>query len=226
MADENAVNENFEDDSALGYEAESDPVAELDVDSEAEEQTKTVERPRTAMPLSTDDEFHWYIIHVRSTYEMKVKTSLERLRENNGLQDQIADVKVPRDKTPEIRNGKQKIVETNIYPSYVFIKMRYNDELAYWITNTNGVTSFLGPGGRALPMTDDEVYRMGLEDTPVETSDFAVGDSVVVVNGPLVNYEGVIKEINKVSKKAKVNVPMFNRDTEVEVELNQIKKKR
>ena len=165
----------------------------------------------------------WYILHTYSGYEMMVKDSLERLIENNNLKDQIFDVKIPMGQTIEEKNGKRKVVERKLLPCYVFIKMVYSTQLWYWVTNTRGVTGFVGPQGRPIPMKEDEIRKMRLEEVVVD-ADFAVGDKVNIDAGPLEGFDGVITELNDLSQKAKVNIQMFGRSTDVEVEYIQIKK--
>ncbi len=165
----------------------------------------------------------WYILHTYSGYEAMVKDSLFRLIENNNLQDMIFDVKIPMEQTIEEKNGKRKIVERKLLPCYVFIKMIYSNQLWYWVTNTRGVTGFVGPAGRPIPMKEAEIRKMRLEDV-VENVDFAVGDRVGVDSGPLEGFEGVITELNDAAQKAKLNIQMFGRNTDVEVEYIQIRK--
>lgn len=165
----------------------------------------------------------WYILHTYSGYEMMVKDSLFRLVENNNLQDQIFDVKIPMEQTIEEKNGKRKVVERKLLPCYVFIKMIYSNQLWYLVTNTRGVTGFVGPQGRPIPMKDEEIRKMRLEDVVVD-ADFAVGDTVSIDAGPLAGFDGVITELNDLAQKAKVNIQMFGRSTDVEVEYIQIKK--
>ena len=164
----------------------------------------------------------WYILHTYSGYEAMVKDSLERLIENNNLQSQIFDVKIPMETTIEEKNGKRKLVERKLLPCYVFIKMIYSNQLWYWVTNTRGVTGFVGPQGRPLPMKDDEIRRMRLEEVAVDV-DFAVGDKVSIDAGPLEGFEGIVKELNDSAQKALVNVELFSRNTDVEVEYIQLK---
>ncbi len=166
----------------------------------------------------------WYILHTYSGYEMMVKDSLFRLVENNNLQEQIFDVKIPMEKTIEEKNGKRKIVERKLLPCYVFIKMIYSNQLWYWVTNTRGVTGFVGPQGRPIPMNETEIRKMRLEDVVVD-ADFAVGETVQIDAGPLEGFEGVITELNVAAQKAKVNIQMFGRSTDVEVEFMQMTKK-
>jgi transcriptional antiterminator NusG len=165
----------------------------------------------------------WYILHTYSGYETMVKDSLQRLIENNNLQEMIFDVKIPTEQTIEEKNGKRKIVERKLLPCYVFIKMIYSNQLWYWVTNTRGVTGFVGPQGRPIPMKDDEIRKMRLEEVLVD-ADFIVGDTVKIDAGPLEGFDGVITELNNISQKAKVNIQMFGRSTDVEVEFIQIKK--
>ena len=165
----------------------------------------------------------WYILHTYSGYESMVKDSLFRLIENNNLQNMIFDVKIPMEQTIEEKNGKRKIVERKLLPCYVFIKMIYSNQLWYWVTNTRGVTCFVGPQGRPIPMKEAEIRKMRLEEVVVD-ADFAVGDRVAVDAGPLEGFDGVITEINDAAQKAKVNIQMFGRNTDVEVEYIQIRK--
>ncbi len=165
----------------------------------------------------------WYILHTYSGYESMVKENLERLIENNNLQDMIFEVKIPMEQTIEEKNGKRKVVERKLLPCYVFIKMVYSNQLWYWITNTRGVTGFVGPQGRPIPLREDEIRKMRLETVVVE-GEFAVGDGVEVVSGPLEGFKGSIIELNDIAQKAKINVEMFGRNTDVEVEYLQIKK--
>lgn len=165
----------------------------------------------------------WYILHVYSGYESIVKASLERLIENNNLQSQIFDVKIPMETTIEERNGKRKIVERKLLPSYVFIKMIYSNQLWYWVTNTRGVTGFVGPQGRPIPMKEAEIRKMRLEEVAVDVN-FAVGDTVNIDAGPMAGFSGVVKEMNDSAQKALVAVEMFGTQTDVEVEYIQISK--
>lgn len=163
----------------------------------------------------------WYILHTYSGYEAMVKDSLFRLIENNNLKEQIFDVQIPTEETIEEKNGKRKTVERKLFPSYVFIKMIYSNQLWYWVTNTRGVTGFVGPMGRPKPMTQDEIRRMHLEDVAV-AADFSVGDTVNIDGGALKGMDGVISALNKSTRRAQVNVQMFGRSMNVEVEFNQM----
>ena len=170
-----------------------------------------------------EDTAKWYIIHTYSGYESMVKDSLEKLIENNNLQDTILEIKIPTEETLEEKaNGKKKIVVRRLFPCYVFLKMRYTNSVWYMITNTRGVTGFVGPQGWPLPISDDEVQRIGLgAGADVE---FNEGDDVQIVNGPLDSFTGKIISVTPSAKKAMVKVSMFGRVMDVEVEYSQIKK--
>ncbi len=170
------------------------------------------------------EQARWYVIHTYSSYEAMVKDSLEKLIENNNLQENIFEIKIPTEETLEEKaNGKKKIVERKKFPCYVFLKMIYSNDIWYLVTNTRGVTGFVGPQGRPLPLTDEEVARMGLEEVAVEI-DFSVGDTVQIVSGPLESFTGVVTNLDGVAQKVMVNVEMFGRKTDVELTFVQVKK--
>ena len=173
---------------------------------------------------NVDTEPKWYILHTYSGYEAMVKESLLRLIENNNLQDSIVDVKIPMEQTIEEKaNGKKKVVERKLLPCYVFIKMVYSNQLWYLVTNTRGVTGFCGPQGRPIPMKEDEIRKMRLEEY-VADADFKAGDRVSIDNGPLEGFIGTIREVNDETQRAKVTIVMFGREQDVEVEYVQMQK--
>ena len=166
-----------------------------------------------------EEQAKWYVIHTYSGYEAMVKDNLEKLIENNNLQDHITDIQIPTEETLEEKaNGKKKLVERKKFPCYVFLKMIYSNDIWYLVTNTRGVTGFVGPQGRPLPLTEEEIARLGIEKVAVNI-DYAVGDTVQVIS-----FTGVIVELNESLQKAKVNVTMFGRTTEVDLDFVQIKK--
>ena len=175
------------------------------------------------MENSRESQAKWYVLHTYSGYEAMVKSSLEQLIENNNLQDSIFDLRIPMEQTIEEKNGKKKVVERKLLPCYVFIKMIYSNQVWYLVTNTRGVTGFVGPQGRPLPLKEEEVRKMQLEKVAVN-ADFAVGDSVSIDAGPLAGFIGEIKELNDSTQKDKVIVLMFGKNTDVEVDYVQIKK--
>lgn len=170
-----------------------------------------------------NEQGRWYVIHTYSGYENKVKANLEKTVENRSLHDLIFEVKVPAEEQIEEKNGKKKAVLRKIYPGYVMVKMIMTDESWYVIRNTRGVTGFVGPGSKPIPLTDDEVRTMGVENIPIQL-DAEVGDNVRVTSGPLENFIGSIEEIYPDKQKVKVSVSMFGRDTPVELDYNQIQK--
>jgi len=169
------------------------------------------------------EEAKWYVVYTYSGYENKVKANLEKIVENRNLQDYILDIVVPMEEQIEIKDGKKKASLKKVFPGYVLVKMIMNDESWYVVRNTRGVTGFVGPGSKAVPLTDEEIRAMGVEEfAPV--LDYEVGDNVRVVSGPLENFIGIVEEINLEKKKVRVSVSMFGRETPVELELHQIQK--
>ena len=164
----------------------------------------------------------WYVVHTYSGYENKVKATLERIVENRGIHDFIQDVSVPEEEIMEIKDGKKKTVKRKIYPGYVLIKMLLTDEIWYIVRNTRGVTGFVGPNSRPIPLTEEELAMMGLESSWEPVVDYGIGDSVKVINGPLESFIGTVEEINLDKKKVRVLISMFGRETPVELELAQI----
>ena len=169
------------------------------------------------------DEPRWYVLHTFTGYENMAVDNLNKCIAKNNLQDYILEVKVPMETViEEGKNGKKKAVERKLFPCYILIKMRYTDSLWHTIVNSRGVTGFVGPQGKALPLSDDEVKRMRLE-TKVDVVDFKVGDKVQIVSGPLDAFEGEILDLNFATQKAKVRVVMFSTETEVDVDFIQLK---
>ncbi len=144
--------------------------------------------------------------------------------ENNNLQDFIFEIAIPTEEDIVEKNGKRKVVEHKKFPGYVFLKMIYTDHVWYMVTNTRGVTGFVGPQGKPLPLTADEIKRMGLEKVSAEDFNINVGDNVKVVNGPLETFLGIVDEIFADKEKVRVIVQMFGRQTPVDLEFNQIEK--
>ena len=169
------------------------------------------------------EETKWYVVHTYSGYENKVKANLEKIVENRGMQDYILDIVVPMEEQIEIKDGKKKATLKKVFPGYVLVKMIMSDESWYIVRNTRGVTGFVGPGSKPVPLSDDEVKTMGVEEFLTEV-DYEVNDNVRVISGPLENFIGIVEEINLEKKKVRVSVSMFGRETPVELELVQIQK--
>ena len=163
----------------------------------------------------------WYVAHTYSGYENKVMTDILKTVENRNMADIIQDIRIPMEEVVEIKDNQKKVVERKVYPGYVMVKMVMTDESWYVVRNTRGVTGFVGPGSSPVPLTEAEVESMGLEHKTIEL-DFAVGDNIRVKYGPLEGFVGNITGILMDKKKIQVKVSMFGRDTDVELEFNQV----
>ena len=165
----------------------------------------------------------WYVVHTYSGYENKVKASIEKTVENRNLQDLLLDIQVPMEEVIEEKDGKQKVTLKKKFPGYVLVKMLMSDESWYVVRNTRGVTGFVGPGSKPVPLTDEEVESMGVIEIPEEV-DFEVGESVKVISGPLREFVALVQEINLEKRKIKASVDMFGRETLAELDFNQVDK--
>ena len=174
--------------------------------------------------MEVNENIKWYVIHTYASYETVVKNNLEKMIENNNLQDFIFEIAIPTEEDIVEKNGKRKLVERKKFPGYVFIKMIYTDHVWYMVANTRGVTGFVGPQGKALPLTIDEIKRMGLEKISAEDFDIKVGDNVRIISGPLETFIAVIEDVFADKQKVKVKVHMFGRQTPVELDFGQIEK--
>lgn len=167
------------------------------------------------------DEARWYVVHTYSGYENKVASNLEKTVENHQLQDLIHEIRVPTEKVLEVgSNGKTKEVERKIFPGYVIVKMILTDESWYAVRNIRGCTGFVGPSSKPIPLTAEEVERLGVETRNVEVS-YKVGDSVQITDGPLESFIGTVDEIDIDKNRIRVTVSMFGRETPVDLELDQ-----
>lgn len=167
------------------------------------------------------DEAKWYVVHTYSGYENKVASNLEKTVENHSLQNLIFEIRVPTEKVTEVAaNGKTKEVERKIFPGYVIVKMILTDESWYAVRNIRGCTGFVGPSSKPIPLTDEEVERLGVETRNVEVS-YNVGDSVQITDGPLEGFIGTVEEIDVGKNHIRVMVSMFGRETPVDLELDQ-----
>lgn len=164
----------------------------------------------------------WYVLHTYSGYENMVKENLVLVFKKNDLLDKLFEISIPMEDVVEEKNGKRKIVQRRMMPCYVFVKMDYNNDMWHIVTNTRGVTGFVGPKGYPLPLTDEEVKRMHLERPAVVATDFEIGQSVKVTQGALEGFIGTIDALDAAAGKCKVTVSMFGRMTPVELELYQI----
>ena len=166
-------------------------------------------------------EAKWYVIHTYAGYENKVASNLEKLVENRKMHDLIHEIKVPTETVVEIKDNKKKEVERKIFPGYVMVKMIVTDDSRYVVRNVHGCTGFVGPASKPVPLTDEEVRRLGVETKTVEVS-YNVGDSIKIVDGPLTGFTGIVDEIDLTNNQVKITISMFGRETPVELELDQV----
>ena len=162
----------------------------------------------------------WYVVHTFSGYENKVATNLETIVETRKLQDWIHEIRVPTELVSETKDGKTRDVERKVFPGYVLVKMVMTDESWYVVRNVRGCTGFVGPNGKPVPLTEQEVAALGVERYEVEI-DYQVGDTVRITEGPLENFSGVVDAIDLEKRKVQVTISMFGRETSVELEPNQ-----
>ncbi|MEG1429238.1 MAG: transcription termination/antitermination protein NusG, partial [Hydrogenoanaerobacterium sp.] len=137
----------------------------------------------------------WYVIHTYSGYENKVATNIEKVVENRSLHDLIPEVRVPTETVTEIKDNKKREVERKIFPGYVLVKMVLTDDSWYVVRNTRGVTGFVGPSSKPVPLTDEEVDALGVDVKQIEVN-YAVGNVVAIVDGPLEGFTGVVEELD------------------------------
>ena len=176
------------------------------------------------------DEAKWYVAHTYSGYENNVRVNILKTVENRNLQDQIFDVLVPVETVVEVNNGKPKTVERKIFPGYVFVKMVMNDDSWYVVRNTRGVTGFVGPESKPVPLTPTEIKALGIalpgsenENKPVVKFDGKVGDQVMILTGAWEDTVGEITGINEGKQCLTINVEMFGRETPVEIGFTDVK---
>ncbi len=168
-------------------------------------------------------EAKWYVVHTYSGYENKVKANIEKSIQNLHLEDQILSVEVPMEDVVEVKNGQKKTVQKKLFPGYVLLHMDMNDETWYVVRNTRGVTGFVGPESKAVPLTEAEMANLGIRPEQVQI-DYEVGDTVKVISGVWENTVGQIKSINMNKSMVTIGVDMFGRETAVEISFYDIKK--
>ena len=178
-------------------------------------------------------EAKWYVVHTYSGYENKVKANIDKTIETRHLEDQILEVRVPLEEVPEIRNGVEKVVQRKMFPGYVMIHMIMNDDTWYVVRNTRGVTGFVGPGSKPVPLTPAEMKPLGIQiggeqqETPAREKiefDIEVGDMIVVTSGAWEGTTSAVTAINESKQTVTIEVEMFGRATSVEIDFLDIKK--
>lgn len=163
----------------------------------------------------------WYVVHTYSGYENKVASNLATIVENRSLQDVIQEIKIPTEMVTEVKDNIKREVERKIFPGYVLVKMELNDQTWHIVRNTRGVTGFVGFGTHPEPLTEKEVEALGMDKRTVEVN-YAVGDSVRIVDGPLDGFIGTVDALDTDKNQVTVTVSMFGRETPVELELEQV----
>ena len=168
-------------------------------------------------------EANWYVVHTYSGYENKVKANIEKTIENRHLEEEILEVRVPMQDVVEVKNGAKKTVSKKLFPGYVLINMVMNDDTWYVVRNTRGVTGFVGPGSKPVPLTDIEMRNLGIKTEGVAV-DFEEGDTVTVIGGVWKDTIGVIQSMNRNKQIVTINVDLFGRETPVEISFAEVKK--
>lgn len=168
-------------------------------------------------------EAKWFVVHTYSGYEKKVKANIDKTIENRHLEDQILEVMVPTLDVVEEKNGVRKPVEKKMFPGYVLVHMVMNDDTWFIVRNTRGVTGFVGPGSKPIPLTEEEIRTLGIKVTNIQV-DFGVGDMVAVLGGVWKDTVGVIQSMNDTKQTLIINVDLFGRETPVEINYAEVKK--
>jgi len=172
-----------------------------------------------------DTEAKWYVVHTYSGYENKVQLDIENtIKNNKQLAEKIHEVRVPTEEVVEIRNGQKKTISRKLYPGYVLVNMEMNDETWYVIRNTRGVTGFVGPGSKPVPLSDLDMKPMGIKSDKKIAIDFAVGDTIAVIAGVWKDTVGVVKKIDENKQTATISVDLFGRETPVEIDFAEVRK--
>lgn len=168
-------------------------------------------------------EANWYVVHTYSGYENKVKANIEKTIENRHLEEEILEVRVPMEDVVEVKNGTKKTVQKKMFPGYVLINMVMNDDTWYVVRNTRGVTGFVGPGSKPVPLTEAEMKPLGIKTKNISV-DFAEGDTIAVVAGVWKDTVGVVQRMDFGKQTATINVELFGRETPVEISFAEVRK--
>ncbi len=172
----------------------------------------------------SESEAKWYVVHTYSGYENKVKANIEKTIANRHLEDQILEVRVPMEEVVEVKNGTKKQVQRKMFPGYVLLNMVMNDDTWYVVRNTRGVTGFVGPGSKPVPLSPAEMQPLGVDDGEKVVIDLEVGDQVVVIGGVWKDSTGVVSAINQSKQTVTINVELFGRATPVEISFAEVRK--
>lgn len=171
-----------------------------------------------------DPKARWYVVHTYSGHENKVKTTMELMVKNQGMEDLVQEIEVPTEEVVEDKEGSDKVKEVKLYPSYVLVKMIMTDESWYLVRNTRGVTGFLGPASNPIPLTKEEEASLGVKDKSSIEYNYEIGDTVKITNGPFNDFIGEIESINEEKEEIGVFISMFGRETKLELKYDQVEK--
>jgi transcriptional antiterminator NusG len=167
------------------------------------------------------EEAKWYVVHTYSGYENAVAAAIMKSAENRKMQDLIFEVNIPMETVTEHTDSGEKTVERKVFPGYVLVKMILTDDSWHLIHNVRGATGFVGSDGKAVPLTEQEIYDLGVEHHEIVVG-YAVGDTVKVTDGPLSGFTGTVDELEPDKDRVRVIVSMFGRETPVDLELDQV----
>ena len=167
------------------------------------------------------DNAKWYVVHTYSGYENAVAAAILKAAENRRMQDLIIEINIPVETVTEHTDAGEKTYERKLMPGYVLVKMVMTDESWHLVRNVRGATGFVGSEGKAIPLTEQEIYALGVEHHVVEIG-YAVGDTVKVVDGPLEGFLGTVDELDAERDLVRVIVSMFGRETPIDLELDQV----
>jgi transcriptional antiterminator NusG len=223
--------ESVKDEEILESAATDDMVEESQISEEAIEAQSTTPASENRIEDSTEvkvdstmEDAKWYVLHTFSGYENVAKENLEIVKDKYNLHERIFDIVIPMEDVVEEKNGKKKIVSRKVMPGYIMVKMVYGDDIWHAVTRTRGITGFVGPKGRPLHMTEEEIRKMRLEKNTVVDITITENDKVEVLDGALNGFIGTVISVDRENAKCKVMVEMFGRDTPVDLNLEQIRK--
>lgn len=225
------IDSNIVDDNSETMLTESQDVIESPVATEAIEAQETANVSNNLIDDTTEiqvdsvmENAKWYVLHTFSGYENVAKENLEIVKDKYNLQERIFDIVIPMEDVVEDKNGKKKIVSRKVMPGYIMVKMIYGDDIWHAVTRTRGITGFVGPKGRPLHMTEEEIRKMRLEKNTVVDITITENDKVEVLDGALNGFVGTVISVDTENAKCKVMVEMFGRDTPVDLTLDQVRK--
>ena len=167
------------------------------------------------------EEARWYVVHTYSGYENAVAAAVMKAAETRRMTDLINEVRIPMETVTEFTDNGEKTVERKVFPGYVLVKMIMTDESWHLIRNVRGATGFVGSDGKAVPLTEQEIYDLGVERREIVVG-YQLGDTVRVNDGPLAGFNGIVDELEPDKNRVRVVVSMFGRETPVDLELDQV----